>query len=504
MEPGAELEAGLSGFRGWDDIAIATAHHVSGDYPVASYEIANRNRRDRPDFLAFRDALLRELRRARIRPQQFWRTIDDAVFSDNERLLARRWDDPGRALLLALGFGALGGVAPFLLNWLAVLAALPVLALLGYELAVAGRAVAGAALLALVASSAFVVDVLMLGYSATGFSVLALLLVASVAVYACWGRPTPGGLLARSLLGGILFGWLAAARSGSLLAVGGLWVAVALAAWRALPRDPAARTSRRATRAALALLALLLYVAPLGLPRLIHDHWLEGTLERHQIRRTPKAVHDVWVTLWQGLGDFDRTKGHVFLDKAGELEARQHGSPLRLSETSEALFRRLVLRDIREDPIWYGSILARRTWATLTLEKLWPWGPRDGRPFATATHPSEGVTDNYWGMTLGADFFRLGRRAWEAPMTLLLLPPLGLIAVALFATGPVRAEARRGLGVTSCVALAALPAPVLISTAAAFETEAVVVVHFTAAASLAQAVWEALRRAAAARAGSRP
>ncbi len=162
-EPGAQLEAGLSGFRGWDDIAIAAAHHVSGDYAVACYEIANRNRRDRPDFQAFRDALLRELRRARIRPQQFWRTIDGAAFADGERVLARRWDDPGRALLLALGFQALGGVAPFLLSWLGVLAALPVLAWLGGELACAGRVVAGAALLVLVAASACVVDVLRLG-----------------------------------------------------------------------------------------------------------------------------------------------------------------------------------------------------------------------------------------------------------------------------------------------------------------------------------------------------
>jgi hypothetical protein len=493
------------GFRGWDDIAIASAHFVSGDYPVAPYEITNRNRRDRPDFLAFRDALLLELRRARVRPQQFWSTLDDTVFRDDQRQLARRWDDPGRALMLAAGFRSLGGVAPFLLFWLGVLAALPVLAWLGSELALGGRPVAALVLVGLVASSAFVVDLLMLSYSASGFSLLALLLVGVLAVYAFWGRPTPRGLLARALMAGALFGWFAAARSGSLLSLAGAFAALLVAACRALPAAAPSRRGRLAARrAVLALGALVVYVAPCALPQLLHDRWLQGTLERLHVHRKPKAVHDVWVTLWQGLGDFDRSKGHAFLDKAGELEARKHGQPLRLSEASEAIFRRLVLSDIREDPVWYAEILARRTWATLTLEKLRPWRPRDGASFAPATHPAEGVTDNYWGMVLGADVFRLGRRTCEAPLSLLLLPPLGLVAVALLAPPALREQARRGLAVTGCLALAALPAPVLVSTAAALEPQSVVVAHFAGAAFLAQAGWDALRRAAAARAGSRP
>jgi len=492
-----ELERRLTGFRGWDDIAIAGARYASGDYPVAAYEIANRNRRDLPDFLAYRDELLRELRRARVRPQQFWRTIDASAFKDDARVLARRWDDSGRVLLLALGFQGLGGIAPFLLFWLGILAALPVLVWLGAELCLAGRPPAAAALLALVASSAFVIDLLMLDYSAAGFSLLAVLLVALLAAYAFFGMPRPRGLLLRALLAGLLFGWFTAARSGSLLTLAGVVPALLVASWRALP---AARPSRRA---ALALAALVLYAAPCALPPLLHERWLQGTLGRLQIYRKPKAVHDVWVTLWQGLGDFDRSKGHTFLDKAGELEAKKHGSPLRLSERSEELFRSLLLRDVREDPLWYAGILAKRTLATLTLRKLWPWGPLDGKSFAEASHPAEGVTDNYWGMTQRADFFRLGRSTWEAPMPLLLLPTLGLLGFALVAREPLRADARRGVGVTACVALAALPAPVLVSTAAGFEAETFVIAHLTGAAFFAECGFYALRRAAAARAGSR-
>jgi hypothetical protein len=486
-----ELERRLQGFRGWDDIAIAGARQVGGDYPVAAYEITNRNRRDLPDFLAYRDSLLRELRRARLQPQQFWRTIDPAPFQEDARLLARRWDDPGRQLMLALAFEAVGGIAPFLLFWLGILSALPVLAWLAAELCLAGRCVAAVALVALVACSAFVVDVLMLDYSATGFSLLAVLLVAAFAAHAFFGAPTPRGLLLRALAAGLLFGWCDAARSGSLLTLGGALVAMAAAARRALPDAP------RGRRAALALAALVLYVAPCALPQLLHERWLEATLARMQIQRKPKAVHDVWVTLWQGLGDFDRSKGHVFLDKAGELEARRHGSPLRLSEQSEQLFRGLVLRDIREDPPWYAGILARRALATLTLHKLWP---RGAASFAPAVDAAEGVTDNYWGMTLRADWFRFGRATWEAPLPLLLLPSLGLLGLALLGRG----EARKGAAVTACVALAALPAPVLVSTAAGFETQTFAIAHLAAAAFLLQCGWDAFRRAAAARAGSRP
>ena len=89
-------------------------------------------------------------------------------------------------------------------------------------------------------------------------------------------------------------------------------------------------------------------------------------------------------------------------------------------------------------------------------------------------------------------------------MPLLLLPTLGLLGFALVAREPLRADARRGVGVTACVALAALPAPVLVSTAAGFEAETFVIAHLTGAAFFAECGFYALRRAAAARAGSRP
>jgi hypothetical protein len=484
---GKDLVSLLPGWRGWDDLAIAVGYRLWGDYPVAPYRITNQVRRhEQDDFLAFRDELLAIGARDGIRPHEFWRTVDDGVFRDDERFLARRWDDPGRSLLLALGFRVLGGVAPYLLTWLTVLAALPVLGWLALELSLGGRVAAGLVLLTLLPASAFVTDLLLLGYSGAGFAFLAIGLAASLSAYAWLGRPTVRGLFLRCLLAGSLFGWLVVARSASLLTLAGVALAVGIAAWRAVPG------SRR--RAAVIAGALAVYLAPYAAVYALNDALLEGTLARLRIRRKPAQQHDVWATIWEGLGDFDRSKGYAFLDKAAEGEVLRHGIERLLSPESEALFRSQVLRDIREDPAWYAAILARRTWATLVQAKLWPWGPRDGRSLAPATHPNEGVTDNYYALTLGSDCFRLGSRIWEAPISLLLLPS---IAVALIAAGPptaARAGARRGLGVMACVTLAALPTPVLITTSTAFEMESFVIVHFLGFAFLAQALADALRR----------
>lgn len=486
---GAGLSERLQGWRGWDDLAIATAFHVSGEYPVAHYQIANRFRRDLPDFVAFRDKLLLVVARTGVRAHQFWRTIPSSDFEADERHLARRWDDPGRALLLSLGFTLLGGASPFLVCWLGVLLAAPLVGCLGCELFLAGRRVAAFMAPLVLAASAFLVDVLMLGYSSAGFSLGALLVVLVLAVYALGGRPTRRGLLIRCLLAGSLFGWFALGRNASLLSLPAVLLVLAFAARRAGAAEPTA--GRPARRWLLWIAAVAVFLAPYVLFGLMNERLLDRTVEQLRIQRKPVQRHDVWITLWQGLGDFDRSKGHVFLDQAGAQEARRHGSPERLSPQSEQIFRGLVLRDIREDPGWFAAILARRLWATVTLAKLRPFEAWDGLSYEPATHEAEGVTDNYYRMTARADFVRLGSRTRELPLALLFLPMIGLVCVALLPAprlAPARAEARVSLGVVACLALAALPAPVLITTASAFETQSFVLVPLASVGLLAQAL----------------
>jgi hypothetical protein len=281
-------------------------------------------------------------------------------------------------------------------------------------------------LLALVASSAFVIDVLMLDYSATGFSLLAVLLVALLATQAFFGRPTAArAVAARAARGPALSAGSPQPGAGSLLTLAGV-VPALLVASQASAAGCACESARGASRSPRSSCT----PRPARCRALLHERWLQGTLERLQIYRKPKAVHDVWVTLWQGLGDFDRSKGHTFLDKAGELEAKKHGSPLRLSERSEELFRSLLLRDVREDPLWYAGILARRTLATLTLRKLWPWGPLDGKSFAGSEPPRRGRHRQLLGHDAARGLSSAwAGSTWEAPMPLLAAADAGAARV---------------------------------------------------------------------------
>lgn len=124
-----------------------------------------------------------------VRPSAFWGTFPAAHLSaDNRWLVAKRFDDTGRALFLGLAFRALGGAAPYLIFWLGVLAALPILIWVALELAAVRQAVAGAIFVVAVSSSAFVLDALSLGYSAIGFHIVALLGLLPLAVYGVLDR----------------------------------------------------------------------------------------------------------------------------------------------------------------------------------------------------------------------------------------------------------------------------------------------------------------------------
>ena len=464
---GADLDGLLKGWRGWDDLAVASGYAASRDFPVAPYRINNRFRRDTEDFLAFRAAMQSAVKNHGIRPTQFWRTLPAAGVISGELSIARRFDDAGRGLLLSLAFRLAGGVSPFLLSWLSVLAVIPLLAWLAYEFHANGQAAAGWLFLAAFSCSGFALDMLTLGYSASGFYVMSLLLIVPLAVYAVFGAPTASGTLLRAALAGIVFAACAASRSACLLALGGLGAALLWAA----SRTPSAR--RRLLFCA-SIAALLL---PYALLQVEIGRLGAQTIERRGLRRPPRQAHDIWITLWQGLGDFDRSKGHVYLDKAGEIAVKAAGGDQRLSERSERIMRGLVLDDIRRDPLWYLDILFQRLDATLTLRKLWPWAPRDGVSFARSTDPSEGVTDTYYEMTARADMFRLGGRVFEAPVLALLLPSVLLGLGSLIGPSALRGHARRCLAALALVALGALPTPILITTASAFEAQSVVLVH---------------------------
>jgi hypothetical protein len=417
------------GYRYWEDFQAAVAVAVA-PAPGALVE--------RPVQRRVEDALAR----SGARPWQFWAVVpaDAVTMAASARL--RAFEDFGRAHLAALGFRMFGGAAPWLMAWMAPVLCLPLLVWTSVEMARGGWPVAGVAYAFAWSASAFVADALPLAYSAVGFYLVGVLTVVPWSA-ALLGRRSPGprGLLLRAAgVAGVL-AVCVYCRGGTLLLLPGFLLPLALAAWRRSVRPPAA-----------ALAALLLVALPAA--------------------ARSGGGHDLWITLWEGLGDFDREKGHSWSDAAAKRFVRGAGVDDLRSVDAQPVFRRAVLGAIVGDPGWYAGILAGRLGASLSQWKILPRGAI--RP---ATTPGEGAMDGYYGLTRTVDTFAAGASAIELPLPLLWLGPLALAVLALR-----REDARRGAQVTLCLLVATLGVPVVVSTAGALETQAVALSWFLAGA----------------------
>lgn len=452
---GVEL-AGLDAWRRvWSDLAIAIANWVDVTYGLAPGRVVARG--DAAEARA-RTLLVERVERDGLRPTRPLATIRDRPFV-RERIAPepKPYDDKGRAALLALAFRVRGGIAPFLILWLGWLAAAPVLAWTAVELWAAGHARAAAAFMLLLGLSPFVAETLALPRYAVGFYLVGVLLMVPLAVYArLHPAPTVRGLVMRAVAAGLALGLCVFCRSSAALLLPGF----ALAFWlgiRRVVRSPGRRWV--ATAAAAALFTL---------------PWL---VVRHV------GHHDVWQPVWEGLGDFDRDKGYAWSDPAAEQAARRGGAAALWTPQSEALFRAQVVGDVVGDPAWYAGILARRLAATVTLWKLWPWGPLGGTSLRRSSTPNEGVIDKYWTYTTPIDHLGFGPVRVEVPVPLILAPALALVVMAF--RGRFRSSSRDLLAVLACPALGALTVPVLITTAGGQEAQAFGLTYLLGAAFVA-------------------
>ncbi len=184
--------------------------------------------------------------------------------------------------------------------------------------------------------------------------------------------------------------------------------------------------------------------------------------------------------MWEGLGDFDREKGHAWSDPVAESAARRAGAAGMSTPERQAFFRAQVIADVAGDPAWFVGILVRRLAATVTLWKLWPWSPWDGTFLRPSTSMNEGLMDKYWRYTTPIDHFGFGSAQVEIPVPVLTAPAIALAVVAW--RGRFRSRARELLAALACPTRAALAVPVLISTAAGQETQAFGVTFLLAAA----------------------
>ena len=439
--------------RLWSDQALATTALVkarAGGSPRA---------RNPQSVAACQRLIVERINVLRIRPWQFWRTIRAEPFL-RERIYQEPapYDDPGRAVLMGSAFRLLGGVAPYLVFWLAPIFGAPVLAWAIAE--IWGRGHAGAAVVfgCLLVLSPFVVEVLALSRSPIGFYLVAWLALVALAAFAMLGpAPTPRALMVRCGLAGIVFAVCAFCRIGSLFLIPGVALAIAVGVRRtASPR-----------RMVLAAACSLLFLVPCIV-----------------LRSQPS--HNRWQPLWEGLGDFDRTHEFTWDDPRAEEWAVRHGAHLWTDE-GEAAFRADMLSTIRAEPGWYARILVQRVGATISQYKLWPRIATDGLWMRRGTSMNEGFMDKYYTYTETVDFLGWGRHIVEVPIALLILPTLALLALR-----------RWSEGLVLIAAAATVFVPVIISTASGQETQAFALVYFLGLAFAMEAMArEAMERFAA-------
>ena len=189
--------------------------------------------------------------------------------------------------------------------------------------------------------------------------------------------------------------------------------------------------------------------------------------------------HDVWISVWEGLGDFDRKHGYVWDDTDAQVAV---GDWRLGSLRSSAILRDQVLRGIRADPLWYAGILLKRTMATLSQWKLLPWGPLGGRSMRPRGHYNEGAIDSYYALTATLDWFRIGPWRVEVPVPVFWIAIVATFVLAFRRPSP---ESRAAGLVLGLVMVATLALPVAITTAGALETQAIAVAYFLAIALLA-------------------
>ena len=445
--------------RFWDDLTLGIGRYVDATSPPPAME--NTTSDVAPLIVVYRKLVEEKVRTFAIEPHQFWKTVNDQKFRTLRAPFAQPpFEDSGRSRLLSLGFRVLGGVSPYLLLWLGALAFVPVLGWMFYELVSTGFSVAAFFLGALVVVSPFFVECLTLPHSAIAFYLGGVFAVGAFAVAIFlpppgrrpgWRSLAPRAILLSSIL--IVGVWC---RSGTIMII----PAAFLVASVGFARGGLARGRAIA-------LAVALVLVPTALLR-------------------PSQTHNIWISLWEGLGDFGMDRGYSWYDADANRFLAARGiagfaDPKDVNAEHEAAFRQAFVSELSASPAWFARVLVQRLWATVALTKLSPWGPRDGESRSSPLF--------HYKYTMPIDWFGWKERVYEVPISTLFIPTLMLLGWGIFDRGRLAAQG----AVLAAVGLATLPVPILISTASGLETEAFGIVYFLGAAFLVQRVADSRR-----------
>jgi hypothetical protein len=229
----------------------------------------------------------------------------------------------------------------------------------------------------------------------------------------------------------------------------------------ALLTAPRARMWIRVATAVLAVAAFSVTVSAWA--RFFDHKWAEATAVvrqagGHVYDGVRAARHQIWASIWAGLGDFDQTHGYKWSDEVqvryvDRVIEERYGESLpwwwgtrKPDRTADDFYdadhmyyrhyldnphfldvvRDKVLSDIEHEPMWYAGIIARRAWRVLTHTT----------PVRVLAVPSRPLTIPFSGLLLlpilgGAMVLRDG----FAIRALLFALPLSLPALAIYSGG---------------------------------------------------------------------
>ncbi|MBN2369040.1 MAG: hypothetical protein JXO72_00965, partial [Vicinamibacteria bacterium] len=281
-----------STWRYMDDLALAAQSslrwsigqrwHQSTKAPLPAEEVA-------PIFQSLLD---RRLARLSIRPHEFWRTVSMNPFRRRmPPILPPPLEDSGRSSLMAVGFTLLGGVSPYFGLWMGVLLAVPCLIWCGLDLGMARGAIAAGVFVFSLAFSPFVVESLTLPHSAVAFYFLALLVLLALSCHCVLAaRLTWTSFAFRAAVAALVFAVGTLCRATTFALLPGFLFTLHLGVRRLVNGTP-----KRSRAWAPTLAVAVLFVTPYAMLR-------------------SDRYHNVWISVWQGLGDYGQDRGYSWSD----------------------------------------------------------------------------------------------------------------------------------------------------------------------------------------------
>lgn len=463
-------------FRFWKDVHLAIGFYLYGQIPLKGENWDNE--------------IKAALTEKECIPYAFWKTLNNNNFISAKTSILGFPDDMGRGFLLGVIFKILGGISPYLLFWLGYIFSIPVLFWLYLELFLTNHKLTAVIFMLILILSSYFSGVLSLSYSAMAFYLLGCLSLLSFVFYSLFGQISLKGSIVRIVLCGIFIGICLSCRSGVAFLYPGFALALLILSKKNTELKSLTKFTTHKKSWLLRFGVFIISSFVFFLPSAILYFSMQKMIASASYKTNSELMihHPVWHSIWAGMGDFDVKYGHSWGDmdatkavaKAGGPDLSKYSSSVvgyKVDKKYEDSIKTIVIKDVTSDPMWYLEILLKRFFYTVFLINLLPWEPRDGESLLYYHN----VIDYFYVMTASADFFKLGYYQTELPIEIFVVAFWFMIFKKMFNFFFKKAcfvDYISKLVFLIIISGTWVALPVLISTAAAFETQVIMILYW--------------------------